>query len=150
MSDVAEIETPSEIQTSCGTLVTNNKRQLLLCRATNMGHWDIPKGRMDPGELPLEAAMREMREETGLVFDANLFEEIGNFEYRWDKRLHLFRLRAPETLVTLDHLVCTSHFYHPVTKAPTPEMDAYRWAAREEIQILCTPRMCAQLLSLDW
>lgn len=30
------------------------------------GKWDLPKGKIDPGETPLEAALREVREETGL------------------------------------------------------------------------------------
>lgn len=29
--------------------------------------WSFPKGHLDPGELPLSAAVREVREETGLV-----------------------------------------------------------------------------------
>lgn len=150
MSALAELELPSEVQTSCGTLIINSQRQLLLCRATNLGVWDLPKGRMDAGESPLEAAMRELREETGLVFERNLFRELGNFEYRWDKRLHLFMLRAPESLASLDHLVCTSHFVNPVTQALTPEMDDFMWAERHQISRLCAPRMAAQLLSLDW
>jgi 8-oxo-dGTP pyrophosphatase MutT (NUDIX family) len=31
------------------------------------GHWDLPKGKIDKGETPEEAALREVREETGLV-----------------------------------------------------------------------------------
>ena len=30
------------------------------------GHWDLPKGKIDPGETPQQAAVREVQEETGL------------------------------------------------------------------------------------
>ena len=30
------------------------------------GHWVLPKGLVEPGEAPLEAAVREVHEETGL------------------------------------------------------------------------------------
>lgn len=30
------------------------------------GYWDLPKGKIDPGESPEEAALREVKEETGL------------------------------------------------------------------------------------
>ena len=30
------------------------------------GHWDLPKGKIDPGETPEQAAIREVQEETGL------------------------------------------------------------------------------------
>jgi predicted NUDIX family NTP pyrophosphohydrolase len=33
------------------------------------GAWSIPKGELDPGEDPLAAALRELREETGFVVD---------------------------------------------------------------------------------
>ena len=32
----------------------------------NNGIYDIPKGRIDPGELPLQAAIREAKEEAGI------------------------------------------------------------------------------------
>ncbi len=33
------------------------------------GYWDFPKGKLEEGETPLEAALREVKEETGLTAD---------------------------------------------------------------------------------
>lgn len=135
---------------SCGTLVLNRRGELLLCHVTNTAKWDIPKGLQDPGETPLEAAMREMAEEAGIAFDAALFDDLGSFDYRRDKRLHLFKVLAPAEFDSLDALVCTSFFPHHITGEPTPEVDAFRWSSRAEIVQLCWPRMAKRLLSLAW
>lgn len=137
-------------QTSCGTLVLNASRQLLLCHATGTASWDIPKGLQDAGETPLEAAMRELREETGLQFDAERFVDLGQHPYRPDKRLHLFKVEVGDALCSLDHLRCTSFFPHHRTGKPTPEADGFRWASRDELTTLCWPRMAARLLALPW
>jgi len=38
----------------------------LLIRNAAHGHWDFPKGRMNPGEDEVAAALRELREEAGI------------------------------------------------------------------------------------
>ena len=151
MSGARSSETrPVTLPVSCGTLLFNAAGELLLCHVTNTRQWDIPKGMQDAGESPLQAAMRELREETGLVFDAACFRDLGCQEYRPDKHLHLFCIAGPAPFEQLDHLVCESYFPHPRTGLPTPEADRFRWAARCEIIRLCWPRMAKRLLAADW
>jgi 8-oxo-dGTP pyrophosphatase MutT (NUDIX family) len=135
---------------SCGVLVVNRRRELLLCHVTHTARWDIPKGMMDPHEDTLEAAMRELREEAGICFAPECFHDLGGFAYRPGKRLHLYRVDAGEELESLDHLVCTSFFAHHATGRQTPEMDGFRWASRADVERLCWPRMAGVLLSLEW
>jgi len=49
---------------AAGGLVKNNKNQILAIKMRNV--WDFPKGWIDPGETPEEAAIREVREECGI------------------------------------------------------------------------------------
>ena len=124
--------------------------RLLLCHVTGTAKWDIPKGMQDLGESTLEAAMRELREEAGAVFEAAQFEDLGSFDYRHDKRLHLYRVRAGDALGELAGLACTSFYPDPVSGKPTPETDGFRWAARGELIRLCWPRMGQLLTRLAW
>jgi bis(5'-nucleosidyl)-tetraphosphatase len=42
------------------------ERQYLLLRHRSDGQWGFPKGKLEPGEDEFEAAVREIREETGI------------------------------------------------------------------------------------
>ena len=142
--------TTKHLPTSCGTLLINPHGKILLCHVTGTRNWDIPKGMQDPGESTLEAAIRELWEEAGLAFDASEFEDLGSFDYRRDKRLHLYKVRWPGELMSLEALKCTSYFPHQYTGAMTPEVDGFMWAGRDEVRTLCWPRMAERLLALAW
>ena len=135
---------------SCGTLVVDPQGRLLLGHVTGTGRWDIPKGMQDEGESTLEAAVRELFEETGAAFGPERFVDLGLFDYRPDKRLHLYRVASEGDYADLSQLACTSFFAHHASGADTPEVDGYRWAARSEVARLCWPRMAKRLLALDW
>lgn len=94
-----------------GCFLTFEGRFLLLQRSEKddsfASHWGAPGGGIDAGESPAEAMLREIREETGLVFEMADLEELGagyvtidgkgkQFEY------HMYRIRVdfePELLL---------------------------------------------------
>lgn len=107
---------------SAGVVVTDGSR-LLLCHVTGAKHWDLPKGRMDPGEIPIEAAVRELREETGLVVDPSSLVDLGRFAYKKNKDLHLW-LHMVKELPDPKNLDCISMF-DDGKGAMKKEMDGY-------------------------
>ncbi len=76
---------PREI--SAGAVVvrrTRDRDEFLLLHYT-LGHWDFPKGNIEPGESEVETVRREIREETGisrLRLHAG-FRETVKYWYRW-------------------------------------------------------------------
>ncbi len=129
-------------QTSCGVLVVNRQRELLLGHATGAAHWDIPKGLPEPGESERDVALRETREETGLVLDASRLVDLGRFGYRPDKDLHLFATLLDR--VDTDRLVCTSCFRDARGRL-RPEVDAFEWTPFERVGERCARRMAGVL-----
>jgi len=106
---------------TCGVIVTDGAR-ILLGHATRSPRWDIPKGMADPGESHAAAAVRELREETGLVIDEKALQPVGTYPYLRNKDLALFAL-VPATLPDPKSLVCTSTFL--LNGAELPEFDRF-------------------------
>lgn len=97
------METRREV--SAGGVVYRRRRGVvkvaLAARRTRRGDlvWGLPKGAVEPGESPGSAALREVREETGL--EATIVEPLGDIRYLyvWEgvrvrKRVHFFLMRA--------------------------------------------------------
>lgn len=60
---------------SCGVLLFNEKKEFLILHKFSRGR-DIPKGHLENGETLIEAAKRELREETGISDDYIISEEF--------------------------------------------------------------------------
>jgi ADP-ribose pyrophosphatase YjhB (NUDIX family) len=63
---------------SAGGVVTNDEGNVLVVSQHGTS-WSLPKGHIDPGENALEAARREIYEESG-VRDLELIRELGTYE----------------------------------------------------------------------
>ena len=113
---------------SCGIVIVNDARELLLCHVTGHDHWDLPKGGAMDGETALRAALRETREECGLELDAETLVDLGRLPYRARKDLHLFGARLPRLDPRTLH--CDSRFTDGDSGQRWPEMDGISVAAR--------------------
>ncbi|GAB1692777.1 NUDIX domain-containing protein [Krasilnikovia sp. M28-CT-15] len=51
---------------AAGALFVDDQDRVLMLRPTYKAYWDIPGGYVEGGESPLDACMREVREEIGL------------------------------------------------------------------------------------
>lgn len=128
---------------SCGIVILNERAEVLLCHVTQQDHWDLPKGGAHAGESPLQAALRETHEETGLQLSAADLLDLGQLDYRPKKDLHLFATLMPRFDPHM--LRCESHFSQYTTGQRLPEMDGYGWFGFPRIGELCTPKMTAVL-----
>jgi 8-oxo-dGTP pyrophosphatase MutT (NUDIX family) len=77
---------------SAGGVVIHDGR-VLLVRKTLVSEIRLPKGHIEPGESPAEAALREVREETGYQH-LRLVADLG--------QLHNSFRRAPDVVVSRD------------------------------------------------
>lgn len=114
---------------SCGVLTTDGER-LLLGHATASPRWDIPKGLAEPGETARAAAVRELREETGLHAPEAELRDLGRHAYLPGKDLHLFAWHPP-ALPDPATLHCSSTFVSR-TGATLPEFDRFALAGWDE------------------
>ncbi len=143
MNSLAPMDLLAPRRLSCGILILTEQQELLLCHVTGQDHWDLPKGGAHEGESPLQTALRETREETGLELVAEALRELGRLDYRPKKDLHLFATLMPRFDVA--SLRCESQFSQYATGQRLPEMDGYDWVRFERVGELCTPKMTAVL-----
>jgi len=119
---------------SCGIVLarsTEDGWMTLLLRAYH--HWDFPKGLREEGEESIEAALREVREETSIddvVFDwGDRFTETGPYSRGKTARYYLGKT-AQETVVM---------GLSPETGVP--EHHEWRWVSFDEAYDLASPRV---------
>jgi 8-oxo-dGTP pyrophosphatase MutT (NUDIX family) len=114
---------PAILEFSAGGLVLDEHGKVLLIRARDLRNqpvWTLPKGTLAPGETSLDAALREVREETG--YRCALVRELQPVTYwfqrdgrRIKKTVSWFLMRPLEKVGEHDH-----------------EVDEVLWADRAE------------------
>lgn len=55
------------VRAGVGIVLRDDSGRVLLEKRSDCGLWGLPGGRIEPGESVVEAAIREMKEETGLT-----------------------------------------------------------------------------------
>ena len=100
---------------SAGGIIINHKAQVALVQ-NRKGYWGFPKGHIEKGETPLEAAKREIFEEAG-ISKLKMIKKLGilehmkpsNLEYKKTKGikyivLYLFKSPQEEISPTDDEM----------------------------------------------
>jgi len=111
------------LQFSAGGLVVDDEGRILLIRARDLRNqpvWTLPKGTLQPGETSADAALREVREETG--YACEVVRELDAVTYwfqrdgqRIRKTVRWYLMRPVEKVGDHDH-----------------EVDEVAWADRAE------------------
>lgn len=91
------------------------------------GAWSIPKGEFGDDETPLDAAIREFKEETGKTIDGK-FIELNSIKQKSGKKVYAW---AIEKNIDLDDLASnTFEIEWPPSSGKIksfPEVDKYSW-----------------------
>jgi len=124
----------TEQKLSCGVVVARQLDQgwaTLMLRAFH--HWDFPKGIRESGEDPIQAALREVKEETGiqdLEFDwGDRYFETGPYSRGKVARYYIANTRVEAVVMGLS------------PETGQPEHHEWRWVTFDEAYDLGSPRV---------
>jgi len=109
--------------------------EVVLVHRPKYGDWSLPKGKLEAGESHLEAALREVEEETGLACRAG--RELATLRYR-DRR------GRPKE-VRFWHMEPLSG--RAAERRPDAEVDEVRWLPRDEALALLSYESERRLLA---
>lgn len=106
-----------------------------------LGKWDLPKGKIDPGERPEEAAIREVQEECG-IGDLRIINKVAD-------TFHLYENRNVTVLKTTNWYLMLSDDESTLQPQTEEGITAVKWVHEKDIYFLLpvTYASIADLLS---
>jgi len=131
-----------------GVMVHYGRKHILVLRRSAqedsmVGLWEMPGGKVEEGETLLEAALLELREETGIVPpEGKSLHYMGtDHDHDKKKRYHLFFYEV-ETVGNIDEVDVVCSFEH----------DDFNWLTHTEVRQLNRVEMVSHHLMrfMDW
>lgn len=119
------------MEKSCGFYIINKNNELLITHpylGKGNGSWGIPKGKIDGGETKLQAAFRELQEETGLTIDDCDFVSLYKLpsrRYKSKNKILYSWLMICDNFYSDTKIECISTFEYKGKLFP--ENDKYMW-----------------------
>ena len=110
---------------TCAVVIINKNGDILGCHGTgkpNGEGYDFPKGCADLGESDLQAALRELKEETGIIMSNEELIDCGVYKHNKEKNIHIFLCKT-DTMPMIEKLKCSSYFNFNGNQFP--EIDYY-------------------------
>ncbi len=98
--------------------------------------WALPKGKIDPGESAAEAAVREVREETGV--EGRIVEKLGDIRYVYRANWEGANGEKIFKVVSFFLLNAGRGRIDDLDEAMRVEVDEARWLPLDEAQQLLT------------
>ena len=141
LTDDDIIKMEGDLTHAAGVIISDGNR-LLVCHVTGGRHWDIPKGKVDPGESMFDAAVRELYEETSIIVADACLVDLGLYKYKKDKDLSLW-LWQRDTMP--DPATCSCKSTFNVKGRQIHEMDGYANVSWEDVDQYVVPDLARVL-----
>jgi predicted NUDIX family NTP pyrophosphohydrolase len=94
------------------------------------GSWSIPKGLVESGEVPLDAALREFQEEIGVAAPELDYRLLGDFRYSSGKVVTVFVAEGDLHVAEVVSEPMTIEYPRGSGRTYTfPEIDEVRWVS---------------------
>lgn len=130
-------EFPSSPVVGVGAVVVQDGKALIVKRAhePRKGEWSLPGGRVELGETLVDAAKREIKEETGLDVDVGPIVEVFDRVHRLDDRVRY-------------HFVIVDYLCTPCggTLTAGDDADSVAWVRGDELEAFSVNEHAARVL----
>jgi 8-oxo-dGTP pyrophosphatase MutT (NUDIX family) len=111
------------VEAAGGIVFNENEEVLMIFRR---GYWDLPKGKIDPGESIETAAIREVKEETGL----SQLDLISKLQVTY----HTYNIDN-ETIIKPTHWFKMFHFTNqPLIPQTEEDITQICWMGKEQVK----------------